>query len=173
LDLVRRYERALGEPIQVEPGASPEEAPDISPSGVFRTLPPGAIIYRLEGWMPESIAVIKLQGFVKSAKGRVTETIPGLVRIRMLHPEQPQPEKSKSGIFSMLGKSRPPQAPPRLLELEVHMEKKDPVRPNLLAIALVMYSRDENISENPEVGKHCDKLCKDICSFLMAKPLEM
>jgi serine/threonine-protein kinase len=170
LQLVRLFERALGEPIAVD-AEMPEDV-TISPSGVFRAFPPGAIIYRLEGWMPESIAVIKLQGFVKSAEGQVVDSIPGLVRIRLLHPQSPPPVKQKSGIFKILGQQKIPEQSPWIINLEVHMEKKDPARPNLLDISLLLYSPNDNLARNRGAVKHCEQLCKEVSSFLMAKPVD-
>ena len=45
---------------------------------------PEVAVYHLEAWMPEQIAVMKLQGFVRAEDGEVVESVPGLVRVHLL-----------------------------------------------------------------------------------------
>ena len=74
------------------PGLPPE--PEAS-SGAYRASPPqagtpsqssreqAALPFHMEAWMPESIAIVKLRGFVHDAGGEVVESVPGLIKVRL------------------------------------------------------------------------------------------
>ena len=44
---------------------------------------PTTLTYQMEAWMPESIAVVKLQGFAHDADGQIVESVPGVVRMKL------------------------------------------------------------------------------------------
>jgi len=44
---------------------------------------PTALTFEMEAFMPESIAIIKMRGFVHDAGGEVLESVPGLIRMRL------------------------------------------------------------------------------------------
>jgi eukaryotic-like serine/threonine-protein kinase len=174
-ELVRTYERALHEKITVDDAAIGVTKPPSNPalSGLFRAPPPGTVVYPMEAWMPESIAVIKLQGFISGVGGEMLENVPGLLRVRLPRPPKPQPAgPPKSGLFGILGQSKKPELQsPGTVHMKLYMEKKDPNQPNLLSLVLVLSSFEGSLTNDFECRSFCEKTCRDICAFLMAKPV--
>src|SRR5262249_18728890 len=73
-ELVERYERALGRKLaraqdwfHPVAGSGITRLPGLGPKKVD----PRAVVHHLEAWMPERIAVVKLQGFVHDIGGEV------------------------------------------------------------------------------------------------------
>lgn len=174
-ELVRTYERALHERITVDDAAIGVTKPPSNPtlSGLFRSPPPGAVVYPMEAWMPESIAVIKLQGFISGVGGEMLENVPGLLRVRLPRPPKQLPAApAKGGLFGILGQSKKPELrSPGSVHMKLYMEKKDPNQPNLLSLVLVLSSFEGNLNNDPECRAFCEKTCRDICAFLMARPV--
>ncbi len=184
-ELVKAYEQALGEPIRVDEAALP--AQPVSESSLVTLLksqPYGTIIYPMEAWMMESIAVIKLQGFLNGVGGEILESVPGLVRVRLPRQPAPPPMPTKSGFFGSVGDlvkkgsgvfSKEPRSTfePALkpVHMKLYMERKDPKQPNLLTMVLLLSLFDGNLIDDPDAQAFCEKMCVDICSYLMAKPV--
>jgi serine/threonine protein kinase len=169
-ELAQLYERALGEKITVN--IAIETVPEIAatPTPVAKPVkPPGAITYTLEAWMPEKIAVLKLQGFLETCGGEVLESSPGLVRVRLIRPGPP-PAEPKGGFLAKLsfGKKDPPP-PPKFLNLDMYMEKRDPSQANRLTLTLIMRAENEYLPNNPEARSFCEKVSGEIAGYLMAK----
>jgi eukaryotic-like serine/threonine-protein kinase len=168
-ELAQLYERALGEKITVDfqPGAPPQAAP---PAAARRPPQmPGAIVYTLQAWMPEKIAVLKLQGFLQTAGGEVVRSEPGLVRVRFAQASSLL-AKAKSGFFAklVLGKRASPP-PPKYLHMDMYMEKRDPAQPNQLTLTLVLHMDNGNLQNDLDGLATCEKICSEICGYLMAK----
>src|SRR5262249_13383031 len=170
---VELYENALGEKISVD--LPPESVTDVTTTPIHRnvpqSLPPGAVDYTLEAWMPEKVAVIKLQGFLEEAGGRVVASHPGLVQVRLrLSDPAPEPAKRKGGFFAtLLGKDEQPALPKKDVFLDIYMEKLDPTQPGRLTLTLVLRADNFSLSDEPGGQAFCKKVCSDICAYLMAK----
>jgi serine/threonine-protein kinase len=127
-DLVERYEKALGRRLtRPEEWVLPAALRTSGAHPVVAAPPrqqkdPHTVVQHLEAWMPERIAVIKVQGFVHDVGGEVVESVPGMIRVRLVDrpPVRPAPG---SGLFVRLGLKRPVEEPRDGIELELHMEK--------------------------------------------------
>ena len=172
-ELAQLYERALGVKITLDDQVQAPPQAARAPAASNRSLRiPGAIIYTLEAWMPEKIAVLKLQGFLETAGGEVVGSEPGLVRVRLLHPSA-FGMKSKSGFFAklVLGKKAPPP-PPKFIHLDLYMEKNDPTQQNRLTLTLVLRADNSDLPNDHEGREACEKICGEICAYLMAKRVQ-
>jgi serine/threonine-protein kinase len=173
-ELAKSYERALCEKITVD--VPPEQVasqsampPQPAVAPVVPRSVPGGRIYTLQAWMPERIAVLKLQGFLDGAGGEVVDSQPGLVRLRLPMKEKPA-TKTKGGLLAKLmfrDPGTPP--PPDYLHVDIYMEQRDPRQPNCLTLTLVMRGDDGHPIDDRQGAKFCEKASTEICSFLMAK----
>ncbi len=171
-ELVRDYERALAEKITVDDAAVAVTKPPSSTtlSGMYRAPRPGTVVFAMEAWMPESIAVMKLQGFLSGVTSEILENAPGLVRVRLHRPHKPPATPAKSGIFGIRGHAKnlaPP--PPSPIEMKLYMERKDPNQPNLLSMVLALSAFEGSLVDDPEGRTFCEQVCRDICAYLMAR----
>jgi len=170
-ELVKAYERALAEKITVDDSAMGVAKPASSSTfpRLTQSQPAGTVVRQMDAWMPESIAVIKLQGFITGVGGEILENIPGLVRVRLPRKTAAR-EPPKSGLFGILGQSkRPEPPPPSPIHMKLYMERKDPNQPNQLSILVLMSAFEGSLVNDPDGRAFCDKVGRDLCSYLMAK----
>ncbi len=89
-DLAERYETALAHEQYLMETASPPQA--VAGAGLPNAavaeegpLPedPNALNFQMEAWMPETIAIMKLRGFVHDFGGEVIESVPGMIKVRL------------------------------------------------------------------------------------------
>jgi serine/threonine-protein kinase len=169
-ELYERYERALknmpdpdevGElPTRSEPApaAAPEEAH--APSTPF--VDPTVIVHSMEAWMPETIAVYKLRGFVQDAGGDVLESIPGKIRVLLGKPGTAY-MSAPSGPLSWIGFGRKSS----LIDMELLMEQADSRRPGLLRISVHMRSPNGELPNEPYWRARCNQVFIDLRGYLM------
>jgi serine/threonine-protein kinase len=156
-ELAEEFGRAVHQVI-----APPEAFADVAP--VVDDAPrfdPKHVIDRLEAWMPEPIAVVKLRGFAGEVGGEIVDSQPGVIRIGFVDPRQPAPQKS--GWFS-----KAPQTPPACIYLDLHMKKKQVGPRNLVEITVV---RDAKHIESREAARerqgYAERICKELRAYLM------
>jgi serine/threonine-protein kinase len=126
------------------------------------------VVHTLEAWMPERIAVVKLQGLIHDAGGEVVESIPGLIRVRL--PERvAAPPPPRPGLLVSLGFRRPPEPPPRWTEVELHMQKRDDGRQSRLHVTLVIRPGDRARASEPGWQQRCDKIHRDVRAYLIGR----
>src|SRR5262249_25941999 len=133
-DLGVCFEKAWGQKI-MQGTAPPPAKPAPPPPAAKKPVDPNAIVHELEAWMPERIAVVKLKGFVDDMKGEVVESSPGKVVVnfgqsacKYQMPGAPKPAAKSGGLGSWLGLgagSSTPKVKPKLLEMELQMDKKE------------------------------------------------
>lgn len=102
---------------------APEKA--FTPDWVTPEDDPNAIMFGLEAWMPEKIALVKLRGFVHDLRGDVLESVPGLVRVKLPFAGK----RPSGGPLSWLGLGKAPHT-----EMELRLVQNDPHKENLLQI---------------------------------------
>ena len=68
---------------------------------------PRICTYQLDAWMPEKIAVMKMQGFVKDVGGEILTSVPGHIRVQLLD-EMAVAQQPSAGLLSWLGLVQPP-----------------------------------------------------------------
>jgi eukaryotic-like serine/threonine-protein kinase len=95
---------------------------------------PNAILFTLEAWMPEQVALVKLRGYVYDAQGEVLESVPGLIRVRLPGGGGSLPK----GRLSWLGFARRPG--PILVELR--LQQMEGQRENQLHIGVLFRPGD-------------------------------
>jgi serine/threonine protein kinase len=124
---------------------------------------PEAIIDRFDAWMPESVAVMKLRGFVQDGDGEVIDSLPGLIRVQLLcsagAPAAP------SGFLSWF-RAAPPT--PRHETIELHFRKQPSAGRSLVNILVARVEPPAETSSQRAAGsEHCRKVCNDLRAYLM------
>jgi serine/threonine-protein kinase len=182
-ELAHRYESALGRRLSAPrrtgsglfslrqpPADTPK--PDAAPRQQASTPMPTAadrhaLRHEFEADMPEAMAMLKLRGFLHDLGSQVIETVPGKIRVRLGQPEAP---KKKSGILSLLERSERKSGVLQLAtmtDVELRMERRDPGRPSLLTITLIM--RPGNGMANLDWRTRCQKIGADLKAYLMGR----
>lgn len=130
----------------------------------------------LRGWMPEKIAILKLKGFLDDNHGEVTESEPGLVRVKLKVQTEPPPPPPPAALLWLGLAKKPKQAkPPEEVQLDLFLEKKDPAQPNNLSItALLQPPEDSALVRLNLWKKFCQRIEGSLCQHLIAEkvPLE-
>jgi serine/threonine protein kinase len=184
-DLALSYEKALGRRITSSRTNTPVVKATTHNSGLRPALPTAsasptaqgqtprslemqAISQSVEATMPEAMAMVKLKGFIYDLGGEVVESVPGLIKVRLI--EKPPVEK-RSSLFSLLGAGggRQTSIMPRLqsTEIELHMERRDPAQSSRLTITLVM--RPGNGLATTEWRNRCGQISRDLQAYLMGR----
>jgi serine/threonine-protein kinase len=174
-ELVERYEHVLGQRL-----VRPEEwvlssapPPAAALSGVHRVACKpangGAVVRCLEAWMPERIAVVKLQGFVHDVGGEVIESVPGMIRVRLANRNTAVTPPPRTGLLARFGLGKPAEEPPAdRIEMELHMEKKDGGQQGRLQITVLLRSEDgRRQTSDPAWRARCDELHRELRAYLI------
>lgn len=91
-------------------------------------VPPGALPFQVDAWMPQSIAVMKIRGFVSEIEGELIANEPAMIRVRL----DKLGVKSAGGKLAWLGLGRKTDGP---VDLTLHMQRTNPQKePNRLTI---------------------------------------
>jgi len=149
-----------GETLPGGPAGPPPVTPRPGALAAVATAPPpaeAALPFHVEAWMPEAIAVMKLRGFVRDSNGEVTESVPGLIRVRLAK------GGSKSGAFTWLGLGRRADGP---IELELHLHKPDPTR-DKLAINILFRPSHPSLLGDEGWRQRCSSLFVQLRAYLM------
>jgi serine/threonine protein kinase len=177
-ELAQRYEESLGKrlvaPARTGSGffrlnalAHPESTPRQPPSTPVPASDDRLTLRQdFEANMPESMAMLKLKGFLHDLGSDVIETLPGLVRVRLGAPVVPK----KSGFFSLLARGQRSSVvaqPDASIDLELQMNRSDPAQPHLLRISLIM--RPGSGGETPEWRTRCQRIGLDLKAYLMGR----
>lgn len=167
-ELAQRYETHLGKKIYEKQITQREgviirkredpRTPEVSASDRH------AIVQRLHANMPESMAMLKLKGFVHDLGGEVVESVPGLIRVRL----GGAPVKKASGFLGWFGgSSRTAAVAEPVVTMELFMEKPDLRQPNHLAITLKLSSAAGAFTVDGR-GK-CERIGRDLQAYLMGR----
>jgi serine/threonine-protein kinase len=173
-DLAERYETALAhEQVLADTAPIPTAAPGRYAAAHQNTAvpqltlvqDPNALIFQMEAWMPEKIAIPKIRGFVYDVGGEVVESVPGLIKVRigsgrgrnMLTP-------TSSGPLSWLGFGRRSNGP---IEMELRLQQIDPLRENKLHISVLFRPADPASLNNPVWRDRCSDIYCEVRAYLM------
>lgn len=172
-DLVLKYQEALGMTIwddaavaemlaatQAEPQG--DEATAASQTG------PNQVNCSMEAWMLESIAVMKLRGFLNDLGAEVTESVPGMIRV-YLKRAQANSKPASGGFLAWLGLGKVPAPEVELTELEIRMQPHESGRSDHLLITVQAHP-----TSNPPAADWkpwCEKTISQLSAYLMAKRL--
>jgi eukaryotic-like serine/threonine-protein kinase len=129
------------------------------PQGIQLVSDPNTLTFTMEAWMPESIAVVKLQGFAHDADGQIVESVPGVVRMK-LGPNGKIARANQGGGWFGLKKVEP-------LWVELHLHQTDPGRGNKLLIQVVF--RPNSVSQLADAAwrERCTRAYIALRSYLM------
>jgi serine/threonine-protein kinase len=175
-ELIERYEKALGHRL-----TRPEDwvlSATLRASGVrpaVTPLPrkaadPHTVVHHLEAWMPERIAVIKLQGFIHDVGGQIVESVPGMIRV-FLPDRQAATQTPRPGLFAALLKRKTEEEPPPPgIEMELHMEKQDaPGQSKLQVTVLLRPEGGRRPADAPAWQARCAMLQRDLRAYLIGR----
>lgn len=180
-DLAMRYEDASGCKVWYEeihksmlPAGAPAGQADEPEQPAAKAVNPRRddTVYELEAWMPESIAVMKMGGFLNDIGGEVTESVPGMVRVYLKRPRAAKSSEpaAAGGFLSWFGKTKKSDAQDvEMIEMEVHMAPHASGRSNHLHITLLL--RMPTGQRPPDWKPWCDKTVGDLAGYLMAKKM--
>jgi hypothetical protein len=171
------FETALGVKILGRRPAAPAKAP--APPVIRRPVHPNAVVDEVEAWMPEPIAVLKLKGFVDDMRGEVSASEPGKVVVhfgqpncRYQMPGAPAPAPARSGGLGSwfgLGSAKATAVKPRLIEMELLMEKKQAAAGTFLHITIAIRPEDGMVPRDPAWVDLCQRIQRDFKSYLLTR----
>jgi serine/threonine protein kinase len=128
-------------------------------------------VFRLEAWMPESIAAMKLRGFVDD-HGEVSTSVPGRLRVRLRMPRPIVASPRPSGFIARLrlGRTAPPPPAFELVDADVFVEAKEASRPSELLITMRLHPpKIQSKEEALRWHDWCKQIEVDLAAYLMAR----
>jgi serine/threonine-protein kinase len=150
-------------------GAGPPPAPRGPEPPPLRAAGRYQVQHSIDAYMPESMAIVKLKGFIQDLGGEVVETSPGLIRVRL---PEPAPASSKSDgsswgdLFSWLG-GKKETAPGPHTDVELRLERRDPMQPSRMTIVVVMLP--PNGMPTLEWQSRCKRITQNLQAYLMSR----
>jgi serine/threonine-protein kinase len=125
--------------------------------------------FRLEVNMPESIATLKLRGFIQDLGGEIVESVPGLIRVHLHEENSDLQTPPPSGFLSWFSKNKnATTAPPRLTELQLHMSKLFE-GPKTLALKMILKPKGYKEDEAVSLKRKCDRIFRNLQAYLHAR----
>jgi len=169
-DLAELYQAALenDEPEDAaEISAEPDTLPEM-PSPLRQQVPenPHAVSFNLEAWMPESVAVHKLRGFVHDAKGQVVESVPGRIRVRFGGPGSRYHFKGRRKSWLPLSRKSGE------IEIDLYMDQAGPANASMLSVTVHMFSRDGVPPNDEHFRSFCSEVFVELRGYLMAQTID-
>jgi serine/threonine-protein kinase len=119
--------------------------------------------HSIEARMPESMAMLKLKGFIHDLGGEIVESLPGLIRVRLADGAA----EKKASLFGWLEKRTAVQAAPSSTEIELHMTRPDPSQPGRLTVTLIL--RANGAAVTPEWKSRCNQISRDLQAYLIGR----
>jgi serine/threonine-protein kinase len=173
-ELAERYETALAHEQAIlesrmpadDPRGGPEPATEAGQQARTEAVAPVALaepeaaVFHLEAWMPEKIAAVKLRGFVQDVGGEVLESVPGRIRVRLGGKGSSYAPRGR-GSWLTLGR-RSGQ-----IDVELQLERSDPVRDSLLHLTILMRPTDRRVVEDGEWRDRAAHVFCDLRGYLM------
>ena len=165
-ELLRRYELAVGRsfPLPSGLGATKDNGTAEEASATAAQAPDEdqTVEHCMEVSMPESMALLKLKGFIHNLGGEIVESVPGLSPVRASCVKKPS-------LIGWIAPGRKTPLPTALTaaHIELRMSRLDPSRPGQLTVALVM--RSSSGTASPEWRTRCDAISRDLRAYLMGR----
>jgi serine/threonine-protein kinase len=113
--------------------------------------------FHMEAWMPETIAMMKLEGFIKDNQGKVLEYEPSRVLLRL------NGTKAYSAV-GWLGLTSKASGP---LEVELKLEKVDPRRDSHLNIHVLFHPAQPSLMGDKFWCDRCMSVYLELRAYLM------
>jgi serine/threonine-protein kinase len=147
------------------PTPTPATAPTVLQSNVSRD--EAALPFHMEAWMPESIAIVKLRGFVHDAGGEVVESVPGLIKVRLGGRKGPAANNNTGGPLSWLGLRR--SYP---IDVELHLHHLDPTKDNQLTVHVLFRPSHPALLTDRNWRQRCTQVFIELRAYLMGRSPE-
>jgi eukaryotic-like serine/threonine-protein kinase len=169
-EVAQRLARAIGG----MPIPSRTAVPARSPSPLARPTSGPALTDRqgfrqsIEAVMPESMALVKIKGFIHDLGGNVLESVPGLIKVRL--PDPQAPAEKKGFLFGRGDHGKPVSAMEVIgvTDMELHMQRTDPAQPSRLTVTLVMRPVNRSLV-TPAWRTRCNQIGRDLQAYLMGR----
>ncbi|HET6575609.1 MAG TPA: serine/threonine-protein kinase [Fimbriiglobus sp.] len=116
--------------------------------------------FHMEAWMPESIAVMKLRGFVHDCGGEVLDCVPGLIKVRLGKSRTP----TTTSWFGFAKRSGGP------IDVELHMQKANPKQEHHLSIQVLFRPSHPSLLADDVWKSRCNRLFVELRGYLMGNP---
>jgi eukaryotic-like serine/threonine-protein kinase len=149
-------------PGHAAPTPAPAAAPTVVQSNPSRD--EAALPFHMEAWMPESIAIMKLRGFVHDAGGEVVESVPGLIKVRL----GGRKGASNNGPLSWLGLRR--SSGP--VDVELHLHHLDPTKDNQLTVHVLFRPSHPALLTDRNWRQRCTQVFIELRAYLMGRSPE-
>lgn len=121
----------------------------------------GSLPFQVDAWMPQSIAVMKVRGFVSEMGGDIVSNEPGTIRVRL----EKVGVKGPPNKLAWLGLGRKSDGP---CELTLHMKRTSPDRePNRLTIHAHFRPLQSNLLGDEAWRSRCSELFVKLRAYLM------
>ena len=171
------FEKALGSQIMFgDPPPPPRKLAPVSEPAPKKPVDDNDVVHELDAWMPERIAVVKLKGFVDDMGGEVAESVPGKIRVlfgqpncKYQFPGQPKAPPKQAGLGSWLGFGKKDVPAPKLIEVDLEMEKKEGQSGTMLHVTMLVRPESGPRPRRPEWFEMCDEMFKDLRAYLITK----
>src|SRR5262249_4279094 len=147
-------------PEAADPSAVGRQTPT---SGLSDTLDPGTLVFHMEAWMPEKIALMKVRGLVGDLGGVVLESVPGLVRVQFGNipgRRQDNSGRSSNPLSWFFGKRT-------IIAMEMRMVQADPQRENRLQIAVLFTPMSSAQAVDSRWKEKCTQIYCEVRDYLM------
>lgn len=142
--------------------ALPAAAPAVAQTSPSRN--EAALPFHMEAWMPETIAIMKLRGFVHDVGGEVVESVPGLIKVRLGGRKTPS-----SGPLSWLGLGRRSSS---MLDVELHLHHAHPGQDNQLTVHVLFRPSHPSLLADKSWRQKCSQVFVELRSYLMGRSEE-
>jgi hypothetical protein len=127
-------------------------------------------VYHTEAWMPQAVAVMKLQGVVQDLGGKVVASVPGLLRIHLMERQTGGGTSENGWSFFDFLKQQPPREPRVLSVVELFLRTTDHANQTRFAVDIHFYpGNDPDLEEMEERDwqAYCDKMFCELRGFLI------
>jgi eukaryotic-like serine/threonine-protein kinase len=160
-ELAERFEAALGAKEEA-PKREPKPKADAAPQAV---VDPNALVFQIDAWMPQKIALVKLRGFVHDALGEVIESDKGVIRVHLgVRPSQKPGEEPT--FFGRRGGNPLYRTP---LDVELRLQHVDAKQENHLLVTVLFHPPDRYTLDNAGWRRRCEKVFCDVRAYLMGR----
>ncbi len=163
-----QHGRPAGGSSGLMPGLPPAPRHDTVASSIHATATQQALSreqatlpFHLDAWMPETIAIMKLRGFVHDAGGEVVESVPGLIKVRL-----GGRKNSAAGALSWLGLGRRSSGP---IDLELHLHHAHPSQANRLTVHVLFRPSHPSLLGDKTWRQRCSRVFVELRSYLMGQ----
>jgi hypothetical protein len=121
--------------------------------------------YSFDAWLPERIAIMKLQGFVRDAGGEIVMSVPGQIRVQMLN-EQYLARGPK--LLTWLGLVQPPATTgPRVLSIiDLYLMHKPTQGRQMIGITVQLTPGPEQ-DPGDRWQPYCDRVFCELRAYLV------